>query len=255
MWSAVGRDSRGRRALEILRRCGVRCRWVPHDPNHPTGWARVQLDAKGCATYAFAARPAYEFLDASPAMLDSIARWRPQAIVFGTLAQRGRATRRAVGRVLRQCSGALRVLDVNLRRGFAPPRLLRARLQQTDVLKVNEDEAHTLARLLWTRWPGYEEAARRWKKQFGISVVVVTRGAAGASAWSNDGRLDVSGIQVKVADTIGSGDAFTAAFTVAYLRTHDLAKALHAANRLGAFVASRAGATPPCPARLRKLVG
>ncbi len=255
VWSAVGTDRRGRQALRMLRRRGVRCRWIFRDPKHPTGWARVQLDAQGCATYVFAARPAYDFLDASPAVLDSIANWQPHAVVFGTLAQRGRATRRAVGRLLRRCSDALRIFDVNLRRGFAPADLLRARLRQTDVLKVNEDEAQTLARLLWARWPGDDAAARRWREQFGIDVVVVTRGADGASVWSSAGRHDEGGIRVKVADTVGSGDAFTAAFTVSYLRTQDVAKALHVANRLGAFVASRPGATPVCPPRLRKLVG
>ncbi len=254
LWSAVGADARGRRALAILRRRGVQCRWVSRDPAHPTGWARVELDIHGRATYTFAARPAYDFLTSSPGLLQAIIRWRPHAIVFGTLAQRGRSTRRALGEVLRHCDGVLRVFDVNLRRGFAPVGLLRARLRQTDVLKINEEETHTLARLLWGRWPGYNRAADRWRQEFGIPIVVVTRGAAGASAWSSGSRHDVAGLRVKVADTVGAGDAFTAAFTVCFLRTGKVGQALRFANRLGAFVASQPGATPVCPAALRRMI-
>lgn len=247
LWSAVGCDERGRRALRALRSLGVSCRWIRRDPLHPTGWARVQLDARGCATYTFATRPAYDFLSAPAHLLNSITRWRPHAVVFGTLAQRGRASRQAIGHLLRHDHDAVRVFDVNLRRGFASRALLRARLRCSDVLKLNETEARTVAQLLWGRWPGDEAAANRWCEEFNIKVVIVTRGAAGASAWSAHRRYDEPGIPVKVADTVGAGDAFTAAFTVIYLRTGDVPSALRAANRLGAFVASKPGAVPAYP--------
>ncbi|MCX7817780.1 MAG: carbohydrate kinase [Kiritimatiellae bacterium] len=255
MWSAVGRDARGRRAIEELRKLGVRWRWIDRVSHHPTGWAQVRLDEQGRASYSFAPRPAYEWLRATPTRLRAIVRWRPHAIVFGTLAQRGEATRQALGALLDRCGGALRVYDVNLRRGFAPPELLRARLCRTDVLKLNEDEATEVSRRLWGRWPGEEKAAARWREEFAIRIVIVTRGANGATAWSAEGRIDVTGLRIRLADTVGAGDAFTAAFTVAYLQTGEISWTLRVANRLGAFVASRPGATPPYPAGLLQRLG
>jgi sugar/nucleoside kinase (ribokinase family) len=53
---------------------------------------------------------------------------------------------------------------------------------------------------------------------------------------------------VRVVDTTGAGDAFDAAFLVEWLRTRDVEAALHAGNRLGAWVARHLGAQPPPPA-------
>ena len=49
---------------------------------------------------------------------------------------------------------------------------------------------------------------------------------------------------MKVADTVGAGDAFTAALVHGYLRGTSLAQVNESANRVGAWVASQDGATP-----------
>jgi fructokinase len=55
---------------------------------------------------------------------------------------------------------------------------------------------------------------------------------------------EYSGIHVKVVDTVGAGDAFTAAWTLGLLDGLPLDKINERANELAAFVCSNAGAMP-----------
>jgi fructokinase len=88
---------------------------------------------------------------------------------------------------------------------------------------------------------GFAEAAAA---RYGLAVVCITQGAAGATAWSPDEEASAGGIAIDVVDTVGAGDAFTAAFVGWLLRGRPVAEALRFANALGALVASRAGAIP-----------
>ena len=100
-----------------------------------------------------------------------------------------------------------------------------------DVLLANEDEARALAP------DGPLEGLLAH-----AAVAVVKQGGRGATALHAGGSVPAGAEPIVVADTTGAGDAFDAAFLVEYLTHRDLARALAAANRLGAHVASRLGA-------------
>jgi sugar/nucleoside kinase (ribokinase family) len=76
-------------------------------------------------------------------------------------------------------------------------------------------------------------------------LVVVKRGASGSSAHTAEASWRASAEPVSVVDTTGAGDAFDAAFLVEWQKTRNVEAALHAGNRLGAWVASHLGAQPP----------
>lgn len=77
----------------------------------------------------------------------------------------------------------------------------------------------------------------------GVSLVVVKRGAAGAAAYSHDGRrVDQPAFKAEAVDTTGSGAAFDAAFVVSALEGRDLEDCLRRANAAGALKAARKGA-------------
>ena len=84
-----------------------------------------------------------------------------------------------------------------------------------------------------------------------LEMVAVTRGGNGSLLVTRGGVARAPGIKVKVADTIGAGDAFTAALTHYLLRGADLATLNEAGNRWGAWVASQAGAMPALPDDVR----
>ena len=148
-------------------------------------------------------------------------------------------------------------LDPNVRPGLIRDReVYRERLEDwvasADLIKVSR------ADLSWL-YPkqDIDQAAERWRRM-GPALVVVTLGAQGAQGFASHGAVRVPGISVRVADTVGAGDAFTAGL-LAWLFHHgrltrgeverlpeaELAGALDYANRVAALTSTRAGADPP----------
>jgi fructokinase len=84
-----------------------------------------------------------------------------------------------------------------------------------------------------------------------LGMVAVTRGGHGSLLVKRGEWHEHPGIAIGVADTIGAGDAFTAALTHYMLRGADLATLSEAGNRWGAWVASQAGAMPVLPDEVR----
>jgi fructokinase len=87
-----------------------------------------------------------------------------------------------------------------------------------------------------------------------MRAVAVTRGARGSLLLTPGGHHDHPGHAVETAggDSVGAGDAFTAALAHHLARGHGPARASQAANRLAAHVASRPGAMPGLPRQLRR---
>lgn len=81
-------------------------------------------------------------------------------------------------------------------------------------------------------------------QKFELNLICLTRGANGSLLKTKKEFSDYQGLKIKVADTIGAGDAFTAGITHGLLRNWELNKINEFANRVGAFVASNTGAMP-----------
>jgi fructokinase len=218
--------------------------YLQHETEHPTGTVGVVVDARGEPTFAVNENSAWDYLEWTPAWAE-LAR-RADAVCFGTLGQRAEAARATITRFLAATRpGALRLFDVNLRHSFFTPDMLRRSLRLADVCKLNEEELTQTAVML-----GYAEreavaVARRLLAEFTLRLVAVTRGARGSLLVSATDTAAHPGVRVRVADCIGAGDAFAAALLHGCLRGASLAQMSAAANRLGAWVASRVGATPP----------
>lgn len=240
----VGTDERGEAARREMRRLGVDDELVQTDPVRPTGWARITLSGDGIPSFAFAEEPAYDFIEANAALLSTVEALAPDAICFGTLAQRGEVTRESLMRLLDAVPVRVAFFDVNIRRGFHPADLLRESLARAAVVKLNADEAPLVAAQLFGSTMPEEELASRLACGFDVRVLCVTKGPDGCSVHAGGRRMDLPGERVEVADTVGAGDAFSAAFLAQYLRTGDPFESARLGNRLGAYVASRAGAVP-----------
>jgi fructokinase len=79
---------------------------------------------------------------------------------------------------------------------------------------------------------------------YDLKLACITRATNGSLLVSADQRAEHPGFRVKVADTVGAGDAFTAALVHGYLRRASLDQINETANRVGAWVASQSGGTP-----------
>jgi fructokinase len=122
--------------------------------------------------------------------------------------------------------------------------VLAESLKLATIVKLNHEELPTIMRLFELEGHGEEDSARQLLSSNEVKLVCVTRGNAGSLLVSADETSEHPGFKVKVADTVGAGDAFTAALVHGYLRGTSLAHINETANRVGAWVASQAGATP-----------
>lgn len=251
--SRVGADDLGRRALAEACRLGVGTDAISVDPQHPTGTVSVSLDAAGQPTYTIHAPVAWDFIAADPAMLAALRRQRVDAICFGTLAQRSAASRASLRHVLAAFPVAPVFFDVNLRQHFFSRELVEEGLARTTILKLNDSEVTVLAPLLCGAPLDEEAFAREVQRRYAVQLVLVTRGARGCLLVERAGAAtEIPGCPVTVADAVGAGDAFSAAFLALWLRGKAPVDAANAANELGAFVASRRGAVPDYTDALRQ---
>ncbi|MFW6159273.1 MAG: carbohydrate kinase family protein [Planctomycetota bacterium] len=248
--SRIGADTLGRELLDRLARLGVPTEFIQIDPSHPTGTVVIRLDDVGQPDFTVTPDVAWDYLELTDE-LEELAE-QADAICFGTLAQRSPTTRRTVRQLIGAERRALIVCDLNLRSELidlgpddpAGGDMVAHSLGLADVLKLNEEEFDTLAGALRRQERG-EPLARWLMGEFDLHLVCVTRGARGCVLYGPDGRTEEPGIEVDVADTVGAGDAFTAALVHGLLAGRPMAEVAAFANRLGAYVASRPGATPP----------
>lgn len=251
--SRVGEDSRGIEALRRMKELGLDIDHVQTDRSYSTGTVNVEVDSKGLARYEIAHPVAWDFL-AWTLEWQQLAE-QADAVCFGSLAQRSEQSRATIRRFLRAASpSAVKVFDVNLRQSYYSQEILDESMGLADIVKLNDEELPKIMRL--SNFPLEDElsSARRLIGAYDLDLVCITRGGQGSLLVSkNVGRgKDVSehpGFRVRVADTVGSGDAFTAALLHEYLHgaSRDephLDRMNEVANRLGAWVASEMGAMP-----------
>ncbi len=245
--SRVGDDRLGQEALWHLKSCGLDVNRVQRDLSHPTGTVKVAVDSKGQPEYQITENVAWDFLEFSEDWI-SLAR-SAHAVCFGSLAQRNSVSRSTIRAFLSALpSFAIGIFDVNLRQSFFSPEVLRDSLRHAKVLKLNHQEFPRFLDLLQCplrdSQPSDISAARWLCREFSLRLVCITRGRNGSALVTDDSQHEHPGFSVKVADTVGAGDAFTAALVHHALRGSSLAMMNAAANRMGAWVASQEGATP-----------
>lgn len=247
MAGAVGRDELGRRAIESLEAHGVDVSCVAA-LEQPTGQVLVTVDPAGHASYEFAADAAWDNLPWTPEFEQLAA--RADVVCFGTLAQRSGRSRETVRRFVSATPAtALRVFDINLRPPFFNDATILESLALASLVKLNDDELNVLAVLCGLH--GSEvEMLRQLSRRFDLQTAALTRGPHGAILVRGDEVSEHAGIPVEVVDTVGAGDAFTAALVAGLLDGRDLAAVNDHACRLAAFVCSQPGATPRIPREL-----
>jgi fructokinase len=240
--SRLGQDSLGADAIRRLAELGLSTEFIQKDADHPTGTVNVEVDRAGQPRFEVAESAAWDFLEWTP-QWQNLAQ-QADAVCFGSLAQRSERSRATIHRFLLALRrSTVRVFDVNLRQKFYSKEVLAESVKLATIVKLNHEELPKVMSLLDLETRG-EEASARQLLSHEVKLVCVTRGSGGSLLVSADERSEHPGFKVKVADTVGAGDAFTAALVHGYLRGTSLAQINETANRVGAWVASQSGATP-----------
>ncbi len=242
--SRVGADDLGREARDRCSSLGLDISHLQTDPSRPTGTVNVKLDAQGVADFEIVENVAWDNLEWSPDLkaLAGVA----DVVCFGSLAQRREPSRGTIQQFLKTTrESCLRIFDVNLRQNYYTPVILKTGFALATIVKMNHVELPIVLESVGLSPTEDEQAdAELLLEHYGLELVCITRAANGSILVSRKGNSDHSGFRIKVADTVGSGDAFTA--TLAHGCRHGLSlEAINeAANRMGAWVASQPGATP-----------
>jgi fructokinase len=250
--SRLGADPLGAEAIRRLRELGLSTEYIQQDADHATGTVKVEVDRSGQPCFEIAAPVAWDFLEWTP-QWQELAQ-RSDAVCFSTLAQRSERSGNTMRSFLRGArAGALRVCDVNLRQAFFTSQVVAESMKLANIVKLNHDELPRVMRLFGLDHRDEQDSAQRLLLSYNLELICVTRGNAGSLLLSRNECSEHPGFRVNVADTVGAGDAFTAALVHGYLRAIPLAQINETANRVGAWVASQRGATPaPKPNGLRE---
>jgi fructokinase len=255
--SAVGDDDLGREILARLADLGLDTSSIAVDPKHPTGVVTVSLDHRGVPTYIIHENVAWDFIPTTHAAKHLAE--TADCVCFGTLAQRSPVSRDTIRDVLSHTRPeCLRIFDVNLRQHYYDRDVIDYSLELTDVLKINDTELIEIARLydlpITEGTPAFE--LQELFTHHDLDLIAVTRGDKGSVLYARDGTThDHPGYApARLADTVGAGDAFTAALAIGLLKSLPLDQINDHANRLASYVCSQPGATPRIPGDLLGLV-
>lgn len=243
--SRIGPDPLGAEILQRLQALGFPIADIQVDPSAPTGTVSVELSADGQPHFTIHENVAWDRLALEKTALAAVA--ETDAVSFGTLAQRcepARATIQALLAAVRP--DALRLLDINLRQHYFSREIIETSLRLANIVKFNDSELPVLAKLLGLRG-SVRQQIEQMARQHAQRLVCLTRGAHGSLLFSEGQWSDDPSQPVTVKDTIGAGDAFTAALAMGMLAGKPLDAINRRANQVARYVCSCEGATPPLP--------
>lgn len=247
--SAVGDDALGHEIIENFTSKGLNhlIETVPY----PTGTVQVEIDQAGVPQYEIKENVAWDNIPLTP-RLEALARIT-KAVCFGSLAQRNVVSRNTINSFLDampQTEDTLVVFDVNLRQGFYNKEILCDSMKRCNILKINDEELVTVSRMFG--YPGIDLQDKCWilLGKYNLKMLILTCGINGSYVFTPGNVSFQPTPKVEVADTVGAGDSFTAAFMASILKGKSVNEAHSRAVRTSAYVCTRKGAMPILPADL-----
>lgn len=244
--SAVGDDDLGREIIENFTAKGLK--QLIADVPYPTGTVQVEIDQSGVPQYEIKENVAWDNIPYTE-RLESLAE-RTTAVCFGSLAQRNVVSRNTINcflDVVSRNEENLIVFDVNLRQGFYNKEILCNSMKRCNILKINDEELVTVSRMFG--YPGIDLQDKCWilLGKYNLKMLILTCGINGSYVFTPGNVSFQPTPKVEVADTVGAGDSFTAAFISSVLKGKSVLEAHSLAVRTSAFVCTEKGAMPTLP--------
>lgn len=237
--SSIGNDVKGAKLIGFLEGAGMNTSLIQVHGSLPTSEVLVHLNEKNNATFEICEPVAWDDIHFIPELMN--ASQHAKAIVYGSLASRNPATQITLNSML--VADNLKIMDVNLRKPHYSEDTVMPLLKKANIVKLNDDELTIIGG--WFNLSGDTDSlARKFYEELGVATLIVTKGEHGASLIHQGKFYSHPGYTVKVADTVGAGDAFLAGFLAAYFDHKGMEEALENAAGIGAFVATKAGAVP-----------
>jgi len=237
--SRVGTDELGKRIISAMSEWGMDTRGMQHDSSHATGRVVVSFHDNE-PSYEIVPEQAYDFIDSR--LVDDLLHDRHYPLLYhGSLIARHPAARAALEKL--RSANIPPFVDINLRDPWWQRQWLETALQQARWAKLNEHELRTLMSRVDDS-KDIKALAEELRRDRGLQVLVVTRGAAGAMIVADEVTAEVAPVAMGgIVDTVGAGDAFSAVSIVGLLRAWPLRTLAERAVEFAAEVCRMRGAT------------
>ena len=247
--SAIGDDALGDELLENFNKKEIK--YMIEKVPYPTGTVQVEIDQAGIPQYEIKENVAWDNIPWTE-QLAELAR-NTKAVCFGSLAQRNVVSRETISRFLDEMpknDDTLVVFDVNLRQGFYNKEILCNSMKRCNILKINDEELVSVSRMFG--YPGIDLQDKCWilLGKYNLKMLILTCGINGSYVFTPGNVSFQPTPKVEVADTVGAGDSFTAAFIANILKGHTVEESHLKAVETSAFVCTQQGAMPVLPAKL-----
>lgn len=220
----------------------------------PTGTVQVSLNAEGIPVYEIKENVAWDnipFTEEFERLAQSV-----RAVCFGSLAQRNGVSHDTINRFLDAIpdeEGIYKIFDINLRQHFYTPELLNESMMKCNILKINDEELEVIKKLFGYSDTDAEATCRKLQETYGLKILILTCGTNGSYVFAEGHPSFIPTSKVEVADTVGAGDSFTAAFVAALLNGTSVVQAHKLAVAVSAYVCTQHGAMPVLPNHLRSM--
>lgn len=242
--SAIGNDLPGKEILDSLE--AKKLNYMIETTDFPTGTVQVTLSGAGIPQYEICEHVAWDNIPFTNRM-ENLAK-STSAVCFGSLAQRSKVSAETIRHFLKVVpDDCLKIFDINLRQHFYTKKLIEDSLKLANVLKINDDEVAVLAGLFGWERSGEKDICLRLLKDHDLDIVILTKGTDGSFVYNHKESSYHPTPKVHVADTVGAGDSFTAAFVASYLHGKGIVESHQLAVEISAYVCTQHGAMPVLP--------
>ena len=246
--SAIGNDKLGQKLEADVKKKNVP--YMLERLNLPTGVVNVK-EVDGKPRYDILTERAWDYIPNTEQLKEIAA--NTKAVCFGSLAQRSETSRNSILAFLDAMpSDALRIFDINLRQNWYTEEVIKTSLQKANVLKINDDELLIIQRMFGYIDITQENTCRLIMRDYQLDMLILTCGDKGSYIFTKDEMSYLSTNDIKVVDTVGAGDSFTASFIASMLKGKTIHEAHRIAVNVSAFVCTQAGATPIIPDKLKQ---
>jgi len=233
--SRVGTDAYGNELVGFLKKKGVNTELIQVDKTHETGVVRVNIDKNDDPVYTIVEKVAWDYIDDSFLRQDL----QPNYIVHGSLICRSAESNRSLQKLF-ESSSAKKVFDVNVRTPYYSKSVIDGLLKTATIVKMNQEEFKMIKEWFYIKNPREQGDFRALKALYpNIETMILTKGGKGSVAWNNGKMESVKASPITVKDTVGSGDAFLAAYIGQRDKGADVKDALKFAAATGAYVATQ----------------
>ena len=238
--SAIGNDLLGKEILKSLEEKELN--YLIEQTDFPTGIVKVQLDGRGIPTYEITENVAWDNIPFTT-RLENLAK-NTTTVCFGSLAQRNEVSRATIHKFLDLMpADSLKVFDINLRLKYFSKDIITTSLNKASALKINDEEIVKIAEIFELQGTD-EELCQQLLDTYKLKFLILTQGTRGSYVLTPYEKSFLATPKVTIADTVGAGDSFTAAFVASYLNGRSIAQSHQLAVEVSAYVCQQHGAMP-----------